>query len=89
MTDDQRTLARHALGLDGRRKQSYRNYFTCGAGHDDYDAWCEMARLGLAQRRDGARLHFGGDDLFHLTLAGARAALASGETLDHEDFPHA
>lgn len=88
MTDRQIELARHALGLGNGRRQSYRNYFTAGVGHNDYEEWLEMSRIGAAIRRDGRRLIFGGDDLFHLTRAGAEQALRSGETLDPEHFPH-
>lgn len=39
-----------------------------------------------SERRDGAKLSFGGDDVFHLTIAGARKAILKGERLDLEDF---
>ena len=86
MTPQHRDLARHALGLDGSRAVSYRNSFVAGAGHTDHPAWMEMVAAGLAIRRDGAKLPYGGCDLFHLTRAGAEAALAKGESLDPEDF---
>lgn len=87
MTPEQQELARHALGLDGRRGMSYRNRFVTGPGCTDYPTWMEMVHAGLAVRRDGAKLPFGGDDLFHLTRDGAEAALRPGESLDPEDFP--
>lgn len=86
MTPYQRELARHALGLRNGRTTSYRNHFVAGPGHDDHPHWMEMVRAGLATRRDGGKLLFGGDDLFHLTRDGAHAALMPGETLDPEDF---
>lgn len=86
MTPEQRDLARHALGLDGRRKRSYRNYFVTGSGASDHAAWMAMRDAGLAWRRQVNQLT-GGDDLFGLTLNGARAALEPGETLCSEDFP--
>ncbi len=46
-----------------------------------------MVDAGMAQRRDGIGLCFGGDDLFWLTVEGAEAALKPGEKLDPEDFP--
>lgn len=88
MTPPQIELARHALGL-ARKPISYRNRFVAGIGHSDYDAWLDMVEQGAARRRPGEKLPFGGDDLFHLTLAGAREALKPGETLDPEDFPDA
>ena len=46
-------------------------------------------RVWMPGRRDGKTLPYGGDDLFWLTPAGARAALLAGERLDPEDFPDA
>lgn len=87
LTAQQRDLARHALGLDGRRKQSYRNRFVTGPESIDHPAWMQMLADGFARRLDGNQLT-GGDDLFWLTAAGARAALGPGETLCPEDFPN-
>jgi len=89
MTKKQVDLARHALGLPNARRQSYRNSFCAGLGHSDYDDWYAMAQNEWAIRRDGAKLPFGGNDLFHLTRAGADAALVGRETLDPENFPAA
>jgi hypothetical protein len=86
MTDRQRELARHALGLPNQRRTSYRNHFCTGPGCTDYDDWRGMVEKGFARRRPGSVLT-GGDDLFWLTRAGADAALARGEALDSEDFP--
>jgi hypothetical protein len=86
MTPEQRTLARHALGLDKRQKRSYRNRFVTGPGSDDHPAWMQMEKAGQAWRRPGSELT-GGDDLFGLTITGARAALDPGERLCAEDFP--
>lgn len=87
MTKRQVDLARHALGLPNTNRRSYRNRFVAGLGHPDYDDWYAMSRLGYAVRRDGDKLPFGGNDLFHLTREGAEAALVGRETLDPEDFP--
>jgi hypothetical protein len=86
MTDRQRELARHALGLPNQRRTSYRNRFCTGPGCTDYDNWCEMVEKGFARRRAGSVLT-GGDDLFSLTRAGAEVVLMPGETLCPEDFP--
>lgn len=87
MTPRQIELARHALGLDGRRKVSYRNHFVTGPGpdSDDYPQWVAMTEAGYATHRTGGQFS-GGDDLFMLTPAGARAALNGDERLDPEDF---
>jgi hypothetical protein len=68
---------------------SYRNRFVAGPGHTNYDAWCQMVGRGFAKVTPGYKLPFGGDDLFRVTLAGARAALMPREELDPEDFPNA
>lgn len=85
MTPEQIELARHALGLDDRRKQSYRNRFCAGPGHDDYAAWVAMVADGNAEQHKSKL--YAGDSMFFLTKAGATAALRPGETLDPEDFP--
>lgn len=86
MTPRQIELARHALGLDGRRVESYRNHFVAGKDHDDFGEWIAMCAAGLARRRVNSRMA-GGDDVFWLTIDGATAALKPGEKLDPEDFP--
>lgn len=80
-------LARHAMGLPNQRKVTYRNCYVTGAGSDNHAVWMAMVEAGLATRRDGARLPFGGDDLFTLTREGGTAALLKDERLRHEDFP--
>uniref|UniRef100_A4WTA8 Uncharacterized protein n=1 Tax=Cereibacter sphaeroides (strain ATCC 17025 / ATH 2.4.3) TaxID=349102 RepID=A4WTA8_CERS5 len=86
MTPRQIELARHALGLPNRRKQSYRNHFVTGPGAPDYDAWEAMVTDGFAKKFRGGALS-GGDPVFILTPKGAMAALERGERLDPEDFP--
>lgn len=86
MTKRQIDLARHALGLPNKDRRSYRNAFVAGLNHDDYDDWYAMVRNGYAVKRDGAALPFGGDDVFHMTRAGAEAVLVARETLDLQDF---
>jgi hypothetical protein len=85
LTPGERELARHALGLDGRLKRPYRNYYVTVPG-DDHTAWLGMVERGLAGRSKGSELT-STTDRFWLTRAGALAALEPGETLDEEDFP--
>lgn len=87
MTDVQRELARHALGLPNRNNRSNRNRFVTGMGGSDHEHWMALVGAGLAWRRDGNTLPFGGDDLFGLTLDGARAAKRRNEGLCPRDFP--
>jgi hypothetical protein len=86
VTPEQIDLARHALGLGNGRRVSYRNYFVTGPGHSDHENWVAMVNDDMAIRRKGNAIT-GGDDIFHLTPAGAKAALNRGERLDPEDFP--
>lgn len=86
MTPKQVELARHALGLNGKARCSYRNRFCAGAEHPDFLDWLAMVEVGDARRREAVK-GFGGDDLFHLTKAGAEKALLPGERLDPDDFP--
>lgn len=82
----QRDLARHAIGLDGRHKQTWRNHFVTGEGSTDYPHWMAMVEAGWATRRNGSVLT-GGDYLFRLTRAGAELALDPGEALNSDAFP--
>lgn len=81
MTPRQRDLARHALGLPNRNRRSYRNRFLTGGACPD---WRAMEAAGLARSQPTDRL---GRAWFHLTRAGAEAALDRGERLCREDFP--
>jgi len=86
LTPRERELARHALGLDGQRKRSYRNYYVVGTG-DDHAAWLGMVERGIARKKHklGSPI-YGGSDCFYLTRSGAEAALEPGESLDEEEM---
>jgi hypothetical protein len=86
MTPEQRTLARHALGLGAKKRKSYRNRFVTGTGSRDHPAWMQMVEAGEAWRGRGNEIT-GHMDFFALTLDGARASLAPGESMCSEDFP--
>jgi hypothetical protein len=83
MTERQRLLARHALGLPNRKNTSYRNHFCAGPGHNDYADWEEMVKAGWAVKRSSDL--WGGDDMFHLTLEGARKAREPKEHLSQDE----
>lgn len=71
ITDNQREILRHALGL-GRNSDAYRNYFVTGPGSDDY-ADCEaLVAAGLMTKRSGGPLS-GGDPVYRVTDAGQDA----------------
>jgi len=86
ITDSQRQLARHALGLPNKQRRSYRNRYHATMGGEKHKAWLDMVNAGLATYwpQRGSRV-----DLFTLTIVGASLALLPGESLDPEDFPEA
>ncbi len=86
MTPQQIALARHALGLPNKHRQSFRNWFVTSDGCADFLEWEAMVKDGLARRR-GPMEVFGGDYLYHLNRSGADAALKDGESLSREDWP--
>ena len=83
MTAEQKALARHALGLPNGARRSYRNRYVASNGTSAWKDWQELVGRGLAVAG-----HLGTERaIFHLTTAGARAALTLGERLCPEDFP--
>ncbi len=86
MTETQKELARHALGLPNKRRKSYRNHYVVRGCGDDHVQWMEMVSSGEARRWPPSELT-GGDDLFRLTRSGAMCALLPRERLSAEDFP--
>jgi hypothetical protein len=83
MTDSQKQLARHALGLPNKKHTSCRNHFCAGSGHTDWPDWMAMVAQGDAVRRTGPC--WGGDSMFYLTLQGALAAREPNEHISRED----
>lgn len=83
MTERQREFARHALGFPNKKNMSYRNHFCIGPGGDGYEEWMDLVSQGLAVRRTGP--HWGGDDMFYLTFAGALQVRERKEHISRED----
>ena len=83
MTDEQRKLARHALGLDNPASggKSYRNRYFAGRGHSAWSALHDMVGKGWVNLEDVR-----GETLFTMNRRGAEMVLEKGETLDPEDF---
>lgn len=74
VTDAQRRILRHALGLaSGRPSVEYRNHFVTGPGTDDYQDCQALVRLGLMAVRAGSELT-GGSPCFFVTEAGRQVA---------------
>lgn len=76
ITDIQRQMMRHALGLDSS-KTAYRNHYTCGSVADE-DLWLYAFDAGLALP--------GRMPTWHVTRAGFMAVALPGETFDDETF---
>lgn len=84
MNKKQRSLARHALGLDVANR-SYRNRYYASPNTDISRAWDAMVERGEALRvpeHDTRTTNF-----YCLTRAGAELALGPRDSLDPEDFP--
>lgn len=77
MTNEQREVMRHALGLN-RGSREYRNHFVTGPGSTDHPHCEALVAAGLMTKRAGNPLS-GGDDIYSVTNAG-RAALKTYNT---------
>lgn len=83
MTPNQIELARHALGLPNKKNTTNRNYFCTGSGSTDYADWEAMVASGDAILR--ITPHFGGDNLYHLTMKAALSVRGPKEHMSRED----
>ena len=72
MTNEQRDVMRHALGL-GRASREYRNHFVTGKGSTDYQHCEALVAAGLMARFPPSALT-GGDECFTVTAAGRLVA---------------
>jgi hypothetical protein len=70
-------LLQHTLGLNERRRESYRNHFVAGNGHSDMPHLEALERAGLMERRPSPRFLDAGDIVFAATDAGHDAAIAA------------
>ena len=83
MTDRQRELSRHALGLPNDRRVTYRNRFIVGPGMTNFQEWEDLAEKGLAVKSAGETAN-----CYQLTLAAARMVLHKNERICREDADH-
>lgn len=79
LTDHERHVMRHALGLTNR-KVAYRNRFISGGS--DIDVWRSLVSRGLAHEHKGTDEQF---PRFCVRLWGVLAVLRDGERLDGEE----
>jgi hypothetical protein len=85
LTNAQKKLARHALGLPNDMRRSYRNRYRAAVDGPITGEWRKMVEAGLATCQPVKDSQLG--DFFYLTPAGAQLALEAGEKLCPEDFP--
>ena len=83
MSDKQRELARHALGLPNEQNTTFRNHYCVGPENPDYAKWEDLVEKGLAVKALGGQNWCG--DFFYLTLEGAREVLLPDEHISRED----
>lgn len=81
LTDHERHMMRHALGLT-TRTVAYRNRYT--AGGSDVAVWRSLVTRGLAHEH----ADIGGDPLFCVRSAGVMAVIEHGERLDREELDY-
>jgi len=76
MTDEQRHILRHALGLNRGAEAAiegpYRNHFVTGPGSVDYPHCEALVEAGLMRKRAGDEIS-GGSPVYHVTPAGMQA----------------
>lgn len=60
ITARQRELVRHALGLDGRHLDTWRNHFVATEGSNDYIDWKSMVIDGYANEYPPSEVTGGG-----------------------------
>lgn len=88
LSDEEKKLCRHALGLPNAKKKSYRNHFVTSKGGRDAEVFEVMHDKGLVLRQANNKLLGSGDVFYRLTRAAAAACLEPGERLDQTDFAY-
>nr|WP_154325084.1 hypothetical protein [Pantoea sp. 201603H] len=69
-------LMQHALGINERQREPYRNYFLADEGHTDNASWLELVEEGYATSRP-APAFVGGGVIYHVTEKGQAAAISA------------
>lgn len=72
MTESQREIMRHTLGMSCGRSPGWRNHFVTGPGSSGYDDCEALVAAGFMSRRSGGPLS-GGDPIYRVTDAGMDA----------------
>ena len=79
LSDEQRDLMKHTLGLD-RAAESYRDYFCAGEDHADMPIISQLIELGMMWKSHV--INDGRDAIYKVTVAGRKSLAAGGEILD-------
>jgi len=94
ITEAQREILRHALGVGRGRTAGWRNHFCTGPGSEDYDDCEALVAAGMMTKRSGGPLSCG-DPVYRVTDAGqdvlvgrktpnAKLTCPTGREEDHE-----
>lgn len=76
MTEYQIGLLQHAIGVNERQREPYRNYFLTEDGGTDNAAWLELVEQGYATSRP-APAFVGGGVIYHVTEKGQAEAISA------------
>lgn len=68
----------HAIGLQGRKRKPYRNYYN--TGRDKCPSWDDLVKRGLATHRDVGKEM--GSHYYHLSDKGFEFVLKNPKTFD-------
>lgn len=70
-------LMQHALGINERHREPYRNYFLASSGHSDSADLESLVSAGLMTSRAAPSFCADGDVVYHVTDAGREMAIAA------------
>lgn len=76
-TNYQIGLMQHALGINERHREAYRNYFLASGGHIDNADLEYLVAAGLMTSRAAPSFCADGDVVYHVTDAGREMAIAA------------
>ena len=77
ITQYQISLMQHALGINGRYREPYRNYFLASSGHSDNADLESLVSAGLMTSRAAPSFCAENDVVYHVTDAGQEIAIAA------------
>lgn len=72
LSEDERAVMEHALGINSRNKVGYRNHFCASPGHHDWDTLVALREKGMMIVSRAPCDMAGGDYTFSVTEHGRR-----------------